>query len=505
MRDPQLPPLRYLSAADVRAAMPPLQERLELAERTMTALVADAELPPKIGVHPRPAGSFAHAMPAWLRGAAEDGTADRLGIKWVSGFGPANAARGLPAIHAVVILGDALTGVPVAILDGGPITAERTAAVSGVAIGRFAPVVTGRPVRAALIGAGVQGRSHLPVLGYLLPGVEVAIHDRHPERAEALADVARATAGVGTARVVATPLEATREADVVVTAASFTTADRRGSLGEEAFAPHALVVAVDYATLVGCRGGPLRAPVPDRRPGPVPGEPRRRPVRGLSGPVGDARRGDPRRDGAPERWPGGREPPRGGPRRRDLRRRDRAARRGPRPRDHPAPVSRRSVRLAGRAIGVILVVVVVVALVGAGLLTWITVRALPQTTGTVSIPGLSAPVTVVRDRNGIAHITADTPHDLFLAQGYVHAQERMWQMEVWRHISAGRLSEIFGKSQLDTDRFIRTLGWWEAAAARSRLVQSGDGRDPRRVHGRRERLAGHRTAVRWASRTSRPA
>ena len=120
-------------------------------------------------------------------------------------------------------------------------------------------------------------------------------------------------------------------------------------------------------------------------------------------------------------------------------------------------------RLAGRAIGVILVVVVVVALVGAGLLTWITVRALPQTTGTVSIPGLSAPVTVVRDRSGIAHITADTPHDLFLAQGYVHAQERMWQMEVWRHISAGRLSEIFGKSQLDTDRFIRTLGWWEAA------------------------------------------
>ena len=251
MRDPQLPPLRYLSAADVRAAMPPLPERLELAQRTMTALVTDAELPPKIGVHPRPAGSFAHAMPAWLRGAAEDGTADRLGIKWVSGFGAANAARGLPAIHAVVILGDAMTGAPEAILDGGPITAERTAAVSGVAIGRFAPVVTGRPVRAALIGAGVQGRSHIPVLGYLLPGVEIAIHDRHPERAEALADLARATPGVGAARGVATPLEAIREADVVVTAASFTTPDRRGTLGEEAFAPHALVVAVDYATLVG--------------------------------------------------------------------------------------------------------------------------------------------------------------------------------------------------------------------------------------------------------------
>jgi hypothetical protein len=68
-------PIRYLTAADVSAAMPPVPERLRLAERTMTALVGDAELPPKIGVHPRPAGSFAHAMPAALRPAttAADG------------------------------------------------------------------------------------------------------------------------------------------------------------------------------------------------------------------------------------------------------------------------------------------------------------------------------------------------------------------------------------------------------------------------------------------------
>ena len=54
-------------------------------------------------------------------------------------------------------------------------------------------------------------------------------------------------------------------------------------------------------------------------------------------------------------------------------------------------------------------------------------------------------------------------HDLFVAQGYVHASERMWQMEVWRHISAGRLAEVFGPGQLDTDKFIRTLGWRVAA------------------------------------------
>jgi penicillin amidase len=83
--------------------------------------------------------------------------------------------------------------------------------------------------------------------------------------------------------------------------------------------------------------------------------------------------------------------------------------------------------------------------------------------GTVRVPGLAAPVEVIRDETGIVHIYADTPDDLFFAQGFVHASERMWQMEVFRHIGAGRVSELFGKSGLDTDRFIRTLGWGRAA------------------------------------------
>ena len=65
-------------------------------------------------------------------------------MKWVAGFG-ANNAIGLPAINAVVILNDARTGLPTAILDGGPITALRTAAVSGVAIRHFAPAVARAP------------------------------------------------------------------------------------------------------------------------------------------------------------------------------------------------------------------------------------------------------------------------------------------------------------------------------------------------------------------------
>ena len=241
---------RFLSAADVAAAMPPLEERLRLAERTLTALAdGSAELPPKIAVHPRPEGAFAHAMPAHLRAPGETASGDLLGIKWIAGF-PANRAAGLPSLHGLVILSDPATGAPRAVLDAGPITAERTAAVSGVAIGRFAPPVRGRSPRAAILGAGVQGRSHLPVLGRLLPGVELAVYDRHPDRALALADAAVDVPGIGSAGAVTTARDATSSADVVVTAASFAPAAERQTLTIDWLAPEALVVAVDYSTYV---------------------------------------------------------------------------------------------------------------------------------------------------------------------------------------------------------------------------------------------------------------
>jgi ornithine cyclodeaminase/alanine dehydrogenase-like protein (mu-crystallin family) len=237
--------LRYLTAADVEAAMPPLDERLRLAEQTMVALVEDAELPPKVGLHPRPDGSFAHAMPAHLRGAHPDGRDDLLGMKWIAGF-PANRSRQLPALHGLVLLADPTTGVPLALLDAGPITAERTAAVSGVAIASFAPRVTRRAPRAALIGAGVQGRSHLPVLGSVLPGVELAVFDRHPDRAEALAATARTIDGIAAAHTSPTAREAIETADVVVTAASF--GPVRQVMTPDWLTRDALVVPIDYAT-----------------------------------------------------------------------------------------------------------------------------------------------------------------------------------------------------------------------------------------------------------------
>ena len=245
MADDRRRGLRYLTADDVTAAMPPLDERLRLAERTMVALVADAELPPKIGVHPRPEGSFGHAMPAHLRGADPDGADDLVGMKWIAGF-PGNGSRGLPAIHGLVVLVDALTGRPAAILDAGPITAERTAAISGVAIARFAPRVAGRAPRAALIGTGVQGRSHLAVLGRVLPGVHLAVFDRHPDRAASLAEAARGTDGIEAVTAAESARAATADADVVVTAASF--GPVRQVMTSDWLAPDALVVPVDYAT-----------------------------------------------------------------------------------------------------------------------------------------------------------------------------------------------------------------------------------------------------------------
>jgi penicillin amidase len=113
-------------------------------------------------------------------------------------------------------------------------------------------------------------------------------------------------------------------------------------------------------------------------------------------------------------------------------------------------------------LALVLVTLAIVVVMVFGAIT--TQRGWPQTSGQITIDGLHALVTVIRDRYGIIQITADDPHDLFMAQGYAHAQERMWQMEISRRIGAGRLSELFGKSQLDTDRYIRTLGWRVAAA-----------------------------------------
>ncbi|MDN5896397.1 MAG: penicillin acylase family protein, partial [Nocardioides sp.] len=87
----------------------------------------------------------------------------------------------------------------------------------------------------------------------------------------------------------------------------------------------------------------------------------------------------------------------------------------------------------------------------------------PQTSGEVAIPGLEGEVEVIRDDHGIAQIYADSTADLMRAQGYVHAQDRFYEMDVRRHITAGRLSELFGETALETDKMVRTMGWRKVA------------------------------------------
>jgi ornithine cyclodeaminase/alanine dehydrogenase-like protein (mu-crystallin family) len=247
MPAPILPPLRWLSSADVVAAMPALGERLSLAERTMAALATPggAELPPKIAIHPRPAASFIHAMPAFLRGA--DLFGDLAGMKWVAGFAT-NNEFGMAGISALVVVNDPATGLPLAIMDGGPITAQRTAAISGVAIRHYGPRVAGRPVRVALIGAGVQGQAHLPVFGHLLPGLELRLFDLSADRAAALAAEARRIEGIASVTVSRAPREAVAGADLVLTAASFGPKEERQSLTNTWLEPGATVIPIDYAT-----------------------------------------------------------------------------------------------------------------------------------------------------------------------------------------------------------------------------------------------------------------
>ena len=111
-------------------------------------------------------------------------------------------------------------------------------------------------------------------------------------------------------------------------------------------------------------------------------------------------------------------------------------------------------------LGFAVVALIVVLLVAA---VWFVRRPWPQTDGTLAVAGLSAPVEVIRDEWGVPHIYAANEHDLFFAQGYSHAQDRLWQMEFNRHVSGGALAELFGRPLVADDKGLRTFGLRRAA------------------------------------------
>lgn len=140
--------------------------------------------------------------------------------------------------------------------------------------------------------------------------------------------------------------------------------------------------------------------------------------------------------------------------------------------------AKKSGRKKGRRARLIVIVLVLALVAGVGYGAYwsvATVRAsYPQTAGTIPVPGLTGDVEVKRDDYGIPQVYADTDADLFRAQGFVQAQDRFYEMDVRRHMTAGRLSEMFGSSQVETDSFLRTLGWRKVAQKEYDTVLSAE-------------------------------
>lgn len=131
---------------------------------------------------------------------------------------------------------------------------------------------------------------------------------------------------------------------------------------------------------------------------------------------------------------------------------------------------RRMLLISGGVLVLFIIVIVTAA-------AWFVRRAWPQVSGTIAVPGLRAPVQIVRDTWGIPHIYAETLHDLFFSQGYVHAQDRMWQLEFTRRFGNGRLSEVLGSDAVSMDSYTRVLGFrrssemdWKRMGAEDKAV-----------------------------------
>lgn len=118
---------------------------------------------------------------------------------------------------------------------------------------------------------------------------------------------------------------------------------------------------------------------------------------------------------------------------------------------------------------IIATLLVVIAVAVASLVVYVR-SSLPKNEGTVRLPGLAAPVTVGWDSLGVPYVQARTIEDACFAQGYLHARNRLWQMEVTRRVAQGRLAEILGKKALADDRFLRTIGLWRAAGAMEKAL-----------------------------------
>ncbi len=199
--------LLYLSRADVEAVglpMPEIIDALEVAFRQHGQ--GKVEMPPKPGVHSRP-DAFIHAMPCYIPGP------EAIGIKWVAGY-PENPKRGLPYITGLLVLNDADTGLPLAVMDCTWITAKRTGAATALAA-RYLARPDSQTI--GILGCGVQGRSNFEALNVLFPVTRVMAFDNTLNNALRYAEEIEEKWGVEV-EVVDSPRKAVSGCDIVVTA-----------------------------------------------------------------------------------------------------------------------------------------------------------------------------------------------------------------------------------------------------------------------------------------------
>lgn len=199
--------LLYLSRADVERValdMPAIVALLETAFREKAE--GRVEMPPKPSLHPG-GDAFLNAMPAFIGGMGS------AGIKWVGGS-PGNAARGLPYITGLIILNDPVTLLPIAVMDGAWITAQRTAAASAFSAKHLA-----RPESEVLgiLGCGAQGRSHVEALSAAFPLTRIQAFDVSPDIQRRFVEEMEERTGL---EIVGadTPRKAMAGSDIVVTA-----------------------------------------------------------------------------------------------------------------------------------------------------------------------------------------------------------------------------------------------------------------------------------------------
>jgi ornithine cyclodeaminase/alanine dehydrogenase-like protein (mu-crystallin family) len=230
--------LLHLSEPEVAAHLPSPGDGIALARRALEALAdGRADLPPKPSVHPR-SDAFANAMPAYV----SDG--DLLGLKWIAAY-RGNASAGLPIINGLVVLSDAATGVPRAVMGASKLTGARTAAVSGACIEAL-----GAPGDAhiAFTGAGVQARTHLIILEHL-GHLDVRIYARREESAQALERWAHEHTPEIRLRCVTTAKDAVEGASVIITGVPI--GAEGALLRPETVRADALLLPLDYGTSVG--------------------------------------------------------------------------------------------------------------------------------------------------------------------------------------------------------------------------------------------------------------